>query len=276
MLIPLEQKRRSLAATTHTFTGGETRYVAAPPGEGGFRFDQLTVGFVLSPQRNHEARYGTDRVARMPLDAGMGWVLPAGVDGWCSWDAETAFLNVALGNDVFARTGLDPGRLRIGTQVMDPMLVQMAIVLHEHGAAGDTVGALYRETVTLAMAAHLAESFGKPAAAETAVALLDPRFQRVIEHIEAHLSEDLTIEALAGIAALSPFHFAKAFKQATGLPPHKFVASRRVDRAKVLLKTTQLPIAEIAFRVGWENVSHFTQAFKGATGTTPGAWRAGA
>jgi AraC family transcriptional regulator len=96
----------------------------------------------------------------------------------------------------------------------------------------------------------------------------------VVERIETDLTGDLSLETLASVAGFSVFHFAKSFKAATGQPPHAFVMSRRVERAKVLLKTTSLPLLEIAYRVGWENAAHFSTAFKRATGLTPGAFRA--
>jgi AraC family transcriptional regulator len=83
----------------------------------------------------------------------------------------------------------------------------------------------------------------------------------------------VSLERLADIAAMSPFHFARSFKKATGMPPHQFLASRRIERAKHLLKMTGLPIVEVAFRVGYENVSHFTQLFRRMTGGTPGQFR---
>jgi len=276
MLVPIEDKRRTLTQGSHRFAGGTTSFVRAPPGKGGFAFPHTTIGFVLTPQRRHEGRYGTDKVTRMPLDAGMGWVLPAGVEGWCAWDADTEFLNIGLTGDLFAKAGIDPAQVRVGAQVADPLLVQMAIALHEQGGADDTVGAMYREALTFGITSHVAKAFAGGVEDERPARGPDPRIARAIDYVEAHLAEELSIEVLAGVAALSPFHFAKTFKQATGLPPHRFVAARRVERAKVLLGTTALPIAEIAYRVGWENVSHFTQAFRTATGTTPGAWRAGA
>lgn len=80
---------------------------------------------------------------------------------------------------------------------------------------------------------------------------------------------------LAGLAAMSPFHFARSFKIKTGLASHQYVVARRVERAKVLLRTTGLPVSEIAVRVGWENASKIAAQFKKLPGVTPGACRAG-
>lgn len=71
----------------------------------------------------------------------------------------------------------------------------------------------------------------------------------------------------------SQFHFARAFKAATGETPHKYLIQRRMERAKVLLTVTQLAIAEVAYRVGFSNQSHFTTHFRKATGVTPKDYR---
>jgi AraC family transcriptional regulator len=167
--------------------------------------------------------------------------------------------------------------LRIGAQVEEPALARLVLELHGAAAASaDPVRALYRDTLTRAIAAQIVARYGGAPTARLGGGGHDPRIRRVLDHIEAHLAEPLTLEGLAAVAAMSPFHFAKVFKAQVGEPPHKYWAGKRVERAKALLRTTRLPIAEIAWRVGWENPSNFAQAFKAATGTTPGAWRAAA
>lgn len=104
--------------------------------------------------------------------------------------------------------------------------------------------------------------------------MLDARFQRAANYIEEHLAEDVSIETLAGLAAMSPFHFARSFKRACGESPHAYLVGRRIARARILLETTKLPVAEIAWRVGYSDTSRFTALFKRALSVTPGAYRA--
>jgi AraC family transcriptional regulator len=80
---------------------------------------------------------------------------------------------------------------------------------------------------------------------------------------------------MAGIAAMSATHFSKAFKAATGRSPLQYVISARLEQASVLLKTSALTVAEIAWRVGYQDLSRFGQHFKRKFGTTPAAFRAG-
>ena len=101
------------------------------------------------------------------------------------------------------------------------------------------------------------------------------KLRRATEFIEENLREDLTLDRISEVLAMSPGHFAHAFKTTTGLPPHHYVVERRIDRAKSLLRKTELPIAEIAHRVGFPNQSHFSFAFRRATGVTPRQFRSG-
>ena len=101
------------------------------------------------------------------------------------------------------------------------------------------------------------------------------KLRRATEFIEDNLREDLTLDRISEALTMSPGHFAHAFKQTTGLAPHHYVVERRIDCAKGLLRKSELPIAEIAHRVGFRNQSHFSFAFRRATGVTPRQFRGG-
>ena len=103
---------------------------------------------------------------------------------------------------------------------------------------------------------------------------LDPRIlARVAEAVEAGLGETLTLADLAAVAGLSPFHFARGFRAATGLAPHQYVLARRIELAKRLVVTTREPVQEIAWSAGFENLSHFRRQFAAQLGVLPGALR---
>lgn len=94
--------------------------------------------------------------------------------------------------------------------------------------------------------------------------------RRVEEYVEANLDAVLSIDDLARVAGLSPFHFARAFKRSVGEGPHRFVTRRRIERARELL-STGLSAAETALACGFSGQSHFTRRFREFTGVTPGA-----
>ncbi len=101
------------------------------------------------------------------------------------------------------------------------------------------------------------------------------KLRRVADHIDANLCGELTLGELSGVVHMSPFHFARLFKRTAGVPPHRFVVRRRVDRAIELLAGGELPIGEIARLVGYATPSHFTTVFRRITGITPTEYRRG-
>jgi AraC-like DNA-binding protein/PAS domain-containing protein len=97
--------------------------------------------------------------------------------------------------------------------------------------------------------------------------------RRVCEFIESHLEENIGLDAMAAQAHLSVYHFARAFKFSTGVPPHRYVMEQRVKRAQHLLVQTDLPLAAIASAVGFSDQGHLSRQFRALAGTTPSSYR---
>jgi len=103
---------------------------------------------------------------------------------------------------------------------------------------------------------------------------LPPRvLRRVQEYIDSHLNENMGLDILAGAAGLSVHHFARAFRQSLGEPPHSYVLRRRIERAQEMLKQTDQPLSEIALAVGFSDHSHLARHFRRLMGVTPSAAR---
>jgi AraC-like DNA-binding protein len=103
---------------------------------------------------------------------------------------------------------------------------------------------------------------------------LPPRVsRRVREYLEARLDENISVQALAGLAKLSISHFTRAFKQSEGLPPHEYLVRCRVQRVQELLAETDLPLAEIALASGFSDQSHCARRFREHVGLTPSRYR---
>jgi AraC family transcriptional regulator len=108
---------------------------------------------------------------------------------------------------------------------------------------------------------------------EPAARLSDEAIRRAFDFIETNLERTITLDDLASRAGLSPFHFARCFKNSTGLAPHQYVLARRIDLAKRRVVTSKTPVQEIGWSVGFENISHFRRQFASQIGIVPGDLR---
>ena len=102
---------------------------------------------------------------------------------------------------------------------------------------------------------------------------VDRRLRLAIEFMHDNFGRELALEEIASAAYLSEYHFARLFKQITGVTPHVYLANVRLERARKLLADTALPISEIAAMVGYQSQSHFSKMFRSITGITPRASR---
>jgi AraC family transcriptional regulator len=97
--------------------------------------------------------------------------------------------------------------------------------------------------------------------------------RRVTDYLEAHLARAVALEELAALVGLSEHHFCTAFRRSTGLPPHRWLTARRMERAKALMRAGGTGLTEIALEVGYGSQSAFGAAFRRTVGVTPSAWR---
>lgn len=101
----------------------------------------------------------------------------------------------------------------------------------------------------------------------------DERLEKVVDHINSNLDQDITINALADIACMAPSHFTRRFKAAFGIPPLQYVLQKKIARAQILLLTSPMTIKEVAWHTGFCDSSHFIRVFKRTTGVTPRTYR---
>jgi transcriptional regulator GlxA family with amidase domain len=100
------------------------------------------------------------------------------------------------------------------------------------------------------------------------------RLLRAKDRMDAASHEEWPIQRLARVSHFSEAHFARSFKEAFGVPPHRYLLTRRIERAKTLLRDTDLSITEIAFQTGWKSLGTFGRTFHDITGESPGDLRA--
>jgi transcriptional regulator GlxA family with amidase domain len=100
------------------------------------------------------------------------------------------------------------------------------------------------------------------------------RLLRAKDRMDAASQEEWPVSRLARVSGVSEAHFARSFKAAFGLPPHRYLLTRRIERAKALLRDTDLPVTEIAFQTGWNSLGTFGRIFRDITGESPSELRA--
>jgi AraC family transcriptional regulator len=142
--------------------------------------------------------------------------------------------------------------------------------------AANVGGPLVVESLANVLAVHLirhtTDAHRLPASADGV--LPRRKLRTVIEYIMENLGGSPTLEQMAAVVHLSPYHFARQFKAATGLPPHQYLIARRVERAQHLLRAdATLGLAEVALRAGFPDQSHFSFHFKRILGVTPRQFR---
>jgi len=100
------------------------------------------------------------------------------------------------------------------------------------------------------------------------------RLLRAKDRMDAASEEAWPVRRLAEVSGVSQAHFARSFREAFGAPPHRYLLTRRIERAKALLRDTDLPILDIAFETGWSSLGAFGRTFRDITGESPGELRA--
>jgi AraC-like DNA-binding protein len=157
----------------------------------------------------------------------------------------------------------------------DPMVEQLGRALLAADEAGEPLGRLYADCVSISIIARLIAST-RPASASKrpkTTGLAKWRLRRAIDYIEARLDASVSLVDIASAAGLTRMHFAAQFRAATGLRPHEYLLLRRIERAQEMLVEPDASLVDVALSVGFLNQSHFTSTFKRFVGQPPGAWR---
>jgi AraC family transcriptional regulator len=138
-------------------------------------------------------------------------------------------------------------------------------------------GRFYVESLGAALAAHLTRHYQRPQApgqeGGNGRGLTANQLRKAVEFMRERLADDLPLVMIASSAGLSPFHFARRFKQATGSAPHQYLIRQRIDRARHLLAHTRVSLVEVAQQCGFCDQSHLTNHFRRITGMTPRRYR---
>lgn len=159
----------------------------------------------------------------------------------------------------------------------DEVINQIGLSLLSEMTQESATGRMLVETSSLMLAARLAHKYADSSLIELDAGnphrLDNARLRRVLDYIEQHLEQEISLADLANQAHLSAFHFARMFTAAVGAPPNRYVSRRRLENAMTMLSVGKLPLSEIAHRSCFSSQASFQRAFRRATGVTPGEYR---
>ena len=221
-----------------------------------------------------------------PPPVGSISVVPAGNIVECCWRGTKDGFHIHLDSKLTAQVAattfeLDLTRKTVPSfqALIAPELRSIMLAVDAELKSGGIGGPLVVESFANVLAVQLIRRvFGlRKAKMQTAGALAGRKLVTVIDYIMANLNGNPTVGQMAALVHLSPDHFARQFKTATGLPPHQFVITRRVELAQALLRRRPgIGLADIAIRAGFSDQSQFSFHFKRIVGVTPGEFRGSA
>lgn len=225
--------------------------------------------FNISPvQGLKQSREGRSFVSDM-LHGEMT-LMPRGVPSQWSWNSTCDRLDVIVSPDVFG----DESTLDVVDRYVfrDSEMEAICRHLYQKLSLNGVPERLYVESQLTRLAVLLLRRHSTTSQAARILpsgGLTRNQARRVLDYIESNLSRELTLGELAGIAELSLHHFARMFKKTIGLAPYRYVLERRVERAKLMLRTARTSLVDISLSVGFYSQSHFTSAFGRMVGATP-------
>jgi AraC family transcriptional regulator len=222
------------------------------------------------------------RTRQMRVRAGDLLVTAAGEPKLLRHEQEAELLKVQLAPELVERVATESGLsnacgnlLKDNFGTRDPQLAHFCRQFRAELEQDGIGSRLYAESLAIQLALYLLRHYSTASPGDDVGAGRLPahKLRRAIDYMSDRLDEELSLESIANELSMSVFHFAHLFKQTTGLSPYRYVIELRLERAKSLLRSTELPITEIAQQVGYCNNSHFAVAFHRATGVTPRDFR---
>jgi AraC family transcriptional regulator len=240
------------------------------------------LGLILRPPEKMNLQCEGVKRDRPP-SAGSIVVVPAGSSVLVRWQGSIDELHVYLEPSLVARVAAELFEFDSTRTVVPPLfglnlpeLRSSMLAIDAELRTGGLGGPLLVESLATILSVQLIRYITGAHRLPPSVDSVLPRrkLRTLIEYIMENLGGSPTLEQMAAVAHLSPYHFVRQFKAATGLPPHQYVIARRVERAQHLMRVDgELGLVEVAHRVGFSNQTDFSFHFKRIAGVTPGQFR---
>ena len=253
------------------------------PDEVNFEVDSHFLLILLSPQTKRETKTASSRMLSFAAPAGSVEVIPSGASHYCRWDVPKE--NILMSVDParlsqFAAREFDIGRIEmrpIQPGVVDRTAARIGALLRDELANASRPSRFYLESLSTALLFHMLRthsSLADVAASDAVRGGLSPRMWRKVQgHIREGLAEDLSLPELASRAGLSYSHFLRAFRQTSGVSPHRYIMLARANKARDMAARSSMPLKQIAILCGFAGQSHMTTVMKSLLGITPGEVR---
>jgi len=239
--------------------------------------NQVEIAFTAHSKASFEIRQHAHQIDIAP---GAAFIVGAEAIRWSKIDEQNEALgmypDMALLQRLAQTTNARRIELETVVQRRDPILLGIAHTFKRACVAEKTLSDIQASSLAHLLAWRLLVTYcgiELPEATLNGRKLSETAIRTVCDFIEEHLCTQITLEDLAALVYLSPFHFARCFKASMGLAPHQYIIARRMELAKRLVLTTTLNVAEIAWSIGYENISHFRRLFTMHSGVTPGVIR---
>lgn len=262
-------------------TGMYLEYHYSPPHETPEHYPTQHVIAIQTKGTVQAERRLDGRFRQEHIVAGDICVVPAQTRHWIHSQGEQELILLSLDPTFLGRVAhesLDPDRIEIIPHFAknDPLIYHIGLSLKTALQADPLESRVYAESLGTALAAHLLQYYaaGKHPLQNT-TSLTRTSIQQAVEYINEHLTEDLSLEAIATSIGMSQYHFCRVFKQAMGLTPWQYVVRQRIEEAKRLLAIPQLSIAEISQRLGFSTQGQFANFFRKHVGVSPKQYRQG-
>lgn len=174
----------------------------------------------------------------------------------------------------FGHRGMDIFKDRIDYGTPDQTLLHLALAVMPCLSNPESFDTLFMDQLFLTACSYLSTKYGALLNSEARWGRLSPEQERrAKEFLRSNMRERITLSQVAALFGISSSHFARLFKETTGLSPYKWLLNEKVVQAKILLEVTRDPLPDVASACGFSDQSHFTRTFSNNVGISPGLWR---
>ncbi len=240
--------------------------------------DQMIVLHLDGPITVHR-RVQNGESSRLIPPGGL-FMIPGGMDFGVRLGGALLTLHLYLRRAVIEEVSQsiqpgDPTKVELLPRIgdSDPLIERLMLGIRDALHDGPTAGP-YVDYLGRAIAARLIRGHASSSPIDRAPATMSHKqLARGMDFMQANLEDSIDLPAIAAVVGLSPSHFARQFRTATGVPPHQYLIRLRIERAKRLLSETGIPVVAIAFACGFANQEHMTRLFRRGCDITPAAYR---